>query len=112
MRKALCVGIDNYPFGALTGCVSDADRLAAVFSKHQDNSPNFDTRVLKAPVGGPADVVTRSVLREAIENLFKDPAEVALLSFSGHGSENNLGGFLVTQDAKRYDEGVPMTQVI
>jgi len=51
-------------------------------------------------------------LRAAIDDLMKHPADVALFSFSGHGAENNLGGYLVTQDADRYDEGVPMADVI
>jgi hypothetical protein len=35
-----------------------------------------------------------------------------LFYFSGHGTVNNLGGYLVTQDASRYDEGLPMNQII
>jgi uncharacterized caspase-like protein len=52
------------------------------------------------------------VLREAIDDLFKGDPEVALLFFAGHGTVNNLGGYLVTQDAKKYDEGVSMTDVL
>lgn len=112
MRRALCVGIDYYKFGELHGCVSDANRLAEMLRCNEDTSPNFDARVLAAPIGGKPDALTRSVLRAAVEDLFKHPADVALLSFSGHGAENNLGGYLVTQDAAHYDEGVPMTDVI
>lgn len=112
MRRALCVGIDLYSFDALDGCVSDAERLAATLRRNQDGSPNFDPRELTAPIGGKPDVVTRSVLRAALDELLKHPADVGLFSFSGHGSENNLGGYLVTQDAKKYDEGVAMADVI
>jgi hypothetical protein len=112
MRRALCVGIDLYSFDALDGCVSDAERLAATLSRNQDDSPNFDLRELIAPIGGKSDVVTRSVLRAALDELLKHPADVALFSFSGHGSENDLGGYLVTQDATKYDEGVAMADVI
>jgi hypothetical protein len=106
MRRALCVGIDLYPFGSLTGCVQDAERIAGVLATNEDGSPNFDCRILTAPLECKSDVVTRSVLREAIQQLFKDKADLALLHFSGHGTVNNLDGYLVTQDAKRYDEGV------
>ena len=112
MRRALCVGIDNYPFGALRGCVSDAERLAALLSKHQDGTPNFECKKLVAPGGGAMDIVTRATLKQAVEQLFKDKAEVALLHFSGHGTENNLGGYLVTQDAESYDEGLSMGDVL
>jgi hypothetical protein len=56
--------------------------------------------------------VTRAILREHIERLFRDQADVALLYFAGHGSVNDLDGFLVTQDARRYDEGVSLTEVL
>ena len=52
MRRALCVGIDFYPFGALRGCVSDAERMAALLATHENGSPNFDCRRLVAPDGG------------------------------------------------------------
>src|SRR3954466_9222314 len=109
MRRALCVGIDHYPSGALHGCVNDAERVAALLSKHQDGTPNFECRKMVAPNAGPLDAVTRSKLKQAVEQLFKDKADVALLHFAGHGTENNLGGYLVTQDAKTYDEGLSMT---
>jgi hypothetical protein len=47
-----------------------------------------------------------------LEKLFRDPADVALLHFSGHGTVNNLDGYLVTQDALKYDEGVAMGDVL
>ncbi len=112
MRRALCVGIDEYPTGELQGCVSDAERIAAVLATHHDGSPNFDCLSLNAPLGGGNDVITRTILREAIERLFQDQADVALLYFSGHGTVNNLDGYLVTQDAQKYDEGVAMGNVL
>jgi hypothetical protein len=86
--------------------------MAAVLRTHQDGTPNFESRVLIAPIGGKANVITRPILRENLERLFKDPADVALFHFSGHGTVNNLDGFLVTQDAKKYDEGVAMADVL
>lgn len=37
---------------------------------------------------------------------------MALLYFSGHGFANDLGGYLVTPDAERHDEGVSMVDLI
>ena len=65
-----------------------------------------------APNEGGMNIVTRVKLKQAVEQLFKDKAEVALLHFSGHGTENNLGGYLVTQDAQTYDEGLSMSDVL
>ena len=112
MRRALCVGIDNYSFGPLQGCVSDAERVAAVLRRHHDGSPNFDCRILTGPLQIDHAPVTRPALREAIELLFRDEPDVALLHFSGHGTVNNLDGYLVTQDARKYDEGVAMSDVL
>ncbi len=112
MRRALCVGIDQYSDGSLRGCVSDAERIVAVLTTNHDGSPNFDCRILTAPVGGAPNLITRAALREAIEKLFRDKADVALLHFSGHGTVNNLDGYPVTQDAKKYDEGVAMADIL
>jgi hypothetical protein len=112
MRRALCVGIDEYSFGPLHGCVNDARRMEAVLSKNHDSSPNFECKSLVAPLGVGTSVVTRPALREQLGRLFRDPAEVALFHFSGHGTVNDLDGYLVTQDATRYDEGVGMGEVL
>lgn len=112
LRRALCVGIDDYPFGPLRGCVNDANSISDILRTHDDGSPNFDCKPLLAPVGSGLHVVTAAKLRESLTELFQHKAEVALLHFSGHGTTNNLDGYLVTQDAKKYDERVPMGQVL
>jgi len=111
MRRALCVGIDEYAFGPLDGCVNDASRMCSILSNHADGSPNFSCRPLIAARGEP-DKVTRSSLRSHIDELFKYPADVALFHFADHGTVNNLDGYLVTQDAKLFDEGVAMADVL
>jgi hypothetical protein len=112
MKRALTVGIDQYVGAELRGCSSDAERMADVLARNEDGSPNFDTRVLTAPVGARTNTITRAVLRENLEELFSSPASIALLQYSGHGTANNLDGYLVTQDATRYDEGVSMSDVL
>ena len=111
VRRALCVGIDEYAFGALTGCVNDAKRMSQLLRRHHDNLPNFDSKTLVAPRGD-RGLVTRATLREQLHLLLDDPADVALLHFSGHGTFDNLDGYLVTQDAETYDEGVAMSDVL
>jgi len=112
MRRALCVGIDQYRIGILQGCVSDAERMAAVLERHEDGAPNFDCKTLTAPFGSGNDVVKRNVLRENLDLLFRDEADIALFFFSGHGTANNLDGYIVTQDADKYDDGVGMSEVL
>jgi hypothetical protein len=112
MRRALCVGIDGYGGAPLHGCVSDAERMRTVLERHQDGSPNFECRLLGAPQGLANNIVTRPTFRAQLMRLFGDPAEIVLLHFSGHGTVNNLDGYLVTQDATDYDEGVAMAEVL
>jgi uncharacterized caspase-like protein len=108
VRRALVIGLDDYPTAPLSGCVNDARRVAALLARNHDGSVNFDVQLVTAPTAK----VTRARLRARIDELLRDEADVALLYFSGHGTENDLGGFLVTPDATTYDEGVPLTDVL
>lgn len=108
MRKALIVGINAYPSSPLLGCVNDANALAAIIEFNGDGSPNFGVRLLTCP----EIQITRPVLREAIDQLFAGGSDMALLYFSGHGYIKSTGGYLVTVDATKYDEGVSMDEVL
>lgn len=108
MRRALVVGINDYPGSPLSGCVNDATSIAGLLEVHGDGSPNFGVLLMTSP----STPVTRPVLREAIENLFAGDPDMALLFFAGHGYIKSTGGYLVTVDAKRYDEGVSMDEVL
>lgn len=108
MRRALIIGLDDYPNCALHGCVNDARRLTQVLSRHHDERMNFHCETITAP----ATAVTRPLLREKISELFKEHADVAFLHFSGHGTVNGLGGYLVTPDYCPYDVGIAMTEVL
>jgi hypothetical protein len=108
MRRALLVGIDDYPAAPLAGCVNDATAMERLLHRHDDGGVNFDTQLVTSD----RETVTRARLRAGIDELFADPADVALLYFSGHGTENDLGGYLVTTDAEVYDEGVSLADVL
>lgn len=104
MKKALVIGINDYPRVPLTGCVNDAHAIASVLQSHSNGDPNFSVKLLTSPGAS----ITRPVLRKAVEELFSGEPDIALLYFSGHGHLNNLGGYVVTTDFKTYDEGVSM----
>src|SRR4051794_3832397 len=108
MRRALLVGINHYESAPLSGCIDDARRMERLLRRHDDGGVNFDTHLLTSD----REMVTRARLRESLDNLFADPADVALLYFSGHGTENDLGGYLVTSDATLYNEGVALADVL
>lgn len=62
MKRALIVGIDDYSFSPLMGCVNDAKKMGEILSDNQDGSPNFDCKLLTAP----NDEITRAELRKHI----------------------------------------------
>lgn len=108
MRKALIVGINDYQNSPLSGCVPDANTMASILETHGDGGPNFSIKLLTTP----KDTIDRATLRKAIEELFAGDCDVALFYFAGHGYIKSTGGYLVTQDAKRYDEGISMNDVL
>ncbi|HEV2913260.1 MAG TPA: caspase family protein [Pyrinomonadaceae bacterium] len=107
-KVAVLVGIDAYPNAPLSGCVNDANRMRESLASNYDGSPNFSCYSLLSS----EQQVTRPLLRENLEKLFRHQGEVALLFFAGHGYISGLGGYLVTQDTRRYDEGISMTDVL
>jgi Caspase domain len=108
MRKALIVGINDYPNAPLRGCVNDAIAISNVFGTHGDGAPNFGVKLKTSP----SETITRATLRCEIESLFSGDPDIALLYFSGHGFINSLGGYIVTPDFKKYDEGVSMDDIL
>jgi hypothetical protein len=107
MRRALVIGIDDYPDAPLTGCAADANAVTALLQRHADGSPNFQVRCLTD-----ADVLGRTELRDLIAETFRDPADAALFFFAGHGAVTELGGYLVTPDVTTYGDGVTLADVL
>lgn len=106
MKKALIVGINDYPSTPLSGCVNDAYAVKSIIESNGDGSPNFDV-VLQVNIN------TKSELKSLIINLFKGDADICMFYFSGHGYIDPLGGgYLVTPDAKINDLGVSMDDIL
>ena len=111
MRIALIVGINYYEHGgSLYGCVDDAHSVQAALERHGDGSVNFDCKLLTGT--GPGDKVDRSVLKDNVSELFKQPADIALFYFSGHGHIEATGGYIMATDSRRGDEGLSLTEVL
>lgn len=106
MRRALVVGINDYPGSArLYGCVNDATNMAELLSSHEDCSPNFDVMLM-------VQDQRKSVLRARLLELFSGDDEMHLFYFSGHGVVNEMGGYIVTLDFQRNDEGISMDDIL
>lgn len=105
MRRALVVGIDEYPGARLFGCVNDATSMSELLNFNEDGSPNFEVmRMLNEK--------TKAALRSRIRDLFQGDDEIQLLYFSGHGCVNETGGYIITPDFQRYDEGISMDEIL
>jgi len=111
MRIALVVGINYYEHGGhLYGCVNDAHSVKAVLERHDGGSVNFDCRLLTGT--GPTETVKRGQLKDQISELFKADAEIALFYFAGHGHIEATGGYLLTSEVSRGDEGVSLSEIL
>ncbi|URZ04712.1 caspase family protein [Clostridium felsineum] len=108
IRKALIIGLNNYPNAKLHGCINDAKRISNILTKNENGSPNFSVKLITDEL----KLVTKSELSESIEELFRGPSDVALMYFSGHGLLKSTGGYIVTPDYKRYDEGISMDYIL
>lgn len=104
MKKALIVGLNEYPNCQLNYCNNDAVEISNLLETNEDGSPNFG--IVKI-----INKCSKSELKIAVEKLFADDAEIALLYFSGHGSEKDEG-YLCTTDFSKCDLGLKMTDVL
>ena len=111
-RRALVIGINKYQHAKhLSGCVADAQAMAALLEQNKDKTANFDCRSLLDRMEDGSDI-TRAALRKACRELLEAPKTDVLLYFSGHGALTATGGYLCTSDADKDDWGVPMQEVV
>src|SRR5882757_9843294 len=105
MRKATFVGINNYRYAPLSGCINDASSMSTILETHSDGSPNFDV-ILET------NIKSKSSLTALVDDLFKGEHEIALFYFSGHGTKNEIDTYLVTPDFDKYSPGLSVTDLL
>lgn len=108
MKRALIIGLNNYPGAPLKGCINDATNVFNSLERNGDNSPNFDCKLITDD----KVKVTKGYLNTEIESLFDCNCDTALLYFSGHGSMTSTGGYIVTPDYSKGDEGISMDSIL
>ena len=81
MKKAVCVGINNYPgvFNDLKGCVNDANDWAELLAEF-----DFDVSILLDEQGTRENM--KSALRDLVASL--KPGDYGVFTYSGHGTYN------------------------
>lgn len=109
MRKALIIGIDNYPSHQLHCCVNDAQSISNQLRRNGDGSLNFDV-MTKTYLASARDA------KELIENLFRGDGHIALLYFAGHGYKSEYGNTIVFPDDcinnTSANIGLPLSEII
>ncbi len=110
MKKALVVGIDDYPNSPLSGCVNDAVAIANTLEKNGDGSPNFSIRLLTSNETN----VSTAVLSAAISELFSGDADTVILFFAGHGIINpdTNAGYIVSQNGAKGSWGIALSELL
>lgn len=112
VRKALIVGIDHYEhIKPLRGAVNDAHGVKSVLERHAAGTLNFAQPKLLTGTG-PGATVRRTELREAVEELFQNDAEISLFYFSGHGFIDGAGGVLCASDCTAGHDGLSLSDVL
>lgn len=86
VKRALLIGINEYSepkIPNLRGCVNDVEALAAVLSEHYEFEPANLTKLVSR------DTSTRQAILSALKRLVQEtePEDVALIYYSGHGSQ-------------------------
>ena len=106
-KKALIVGINNYPNSAnkLNCCVNDANEIAKLLERNYDESKNFDVAELLD-----ADA-TECNIKGCLNKVFDDDTDVGLFYFSGHGNSDNKVGRLVTYDYSAVNGGLDFNEL-
>lgn len=107
MKKALVVGIDDYPSAPLNGCVNDATAIAKILEKNGDGSPNFSVKKIVSNVSS-------VVLHDSVEELFRGDAETVLFFFAGHGilNQDTNAGYIVSQNGIKGSWGMSLSEIL
>ncbi len=107
MKRALVIGLNDYPGMPLGGCANDANAIAGELRKNGDNSRNFDIKLATN-----AHQVTIGELRSQLRALFASSAEVALFYFAGHGAIAHNHAYLCTSDYTPDTPGLRMDELM
>lgn len=104
-KKALVLGIDEYPECPLCGCVNDAKNVASLLERNADGSKNFDTICL-------TNQKSKRKLENAIRTLFQNDDDIALLYFSGHGSRVDESEYICVPNETNGIDKIQLSDVL
>lgn len=100
-RKALFVGINDYPQSPLYGCVPDAENMHRLLVQHAKGDPNFESHLVVSGAG--KQHISKKFLEGKLKQVFAKTCDMALFYFSGHGTLIHNKFCLVAQDRYTID---------
>lgn len=102
-RRALCVGIDEYPApNRLDLCVADATEVSDYLSQPEYG---FEVELL---INHEA---TRPNIRRALASAIQEDLDFFVFYFSGHGTVTDLDAYLLTVDHQPLEEGIELSDL-
>lgn len=120
MKKALIVGIDpdtSTPAHSNSSAAA-ASKISNLLSRNEmvDNAAgerNFDCKELISSNTEDSEKITHAIVKEHVKELFEDDeTDVAFFYFSGNSFDDNLGGYLLTQDLEAKKEGFALSDLM
>lgn len=107
IRKALVVGIDDYPEpNRLETCVNDANAISNLLEFNEDGSRNFSViKILN-------NEATYGNIKNLLKKIFTDDCDVGLFYFSGHGCDDENDGKICTFDFTTEHYGIRFRDII
>lgn len=109
MRRALYVGIDDDEHAPPRDHINDVDEIYQLLATHNDGSPNFVGKKLISP----PSLTAWTKLLGTIDGLFRQPADMAVFYFSGHGLNISArDGYLFTTDTGQHQDGIKLEDIL
>ncbi len=98
-RKALIIGIDEYPTQPLRSATNDAEEVASMLTMAEYA---FDVTLLLNKDA------TRRTLLQQLDAVFSNQPEFVIIYFAGHGATTKMGTYLVSVDFDQIDPGIEL----
>lgn len=94
MKRGFLVGIDHYRENPLSGCCSDARKMASLLSYHENSQNNYECDILTSE----GQAVHTQNLRDRLREFLQRNTSEAIIYLSGHASQSVWGTFFKCMD--------------
>lgn len=96
-RWAVLIGINDYGFSPLRGCVNDVNAMHALLVEHLAFRPENIITLIDA-------AATKGAILQTIADLTVAPTDTVLIFFSGHAYTQHAEGYLIPHDFNNDDQ--------